>query len=82
MRSLVAKRETEDGIQRVEMQLPGLVCMLKCDYEPRMPSIKGVMKANRTQIPEVGIEDLGLNTRRSWHKRISNLGFKSFQATS
>ncbi len=57
----IVKREVEDGIQRFEMQLPGLVCMLKCDYEPRMPSIKGTMKANRTPIAEYGMEDLGLN---------------------
>lgn len=59
--SIVCKREVEAGIQRVEMQLPGLICMLKCDYEPRMPAIKGVMKANRTPIPEVSMEDLGLD---------------------
>jgi len=58
--SIVAKREVEEGIQKVEMKLPGLICMLKCDYEPRMPQIKGVMKANRTQIPEVNMEELGL----------------------
>ncbi len=43
------------------MQLPGVVCMLKCDYEPRMPSIKGTMKANRTPIAEYGMEDLGID---------------------
>jgi electron transfer flavoprotein beta subunit len=59
--SIVVKREIEEGLQRVEMQLPGLICMLKCDYEPRMPAIKGVMKANRTQIPEFGMEDIGLD---------------------
>lgn len=59
--SAVVKREVEDGIQRVEMQLPGLICMLKCDYEPRMPSIKGTMKANRTPIAEYTMEDLGLS---------------------
>ena len=58
--SVIVKREVEDGIQKVEMQLPGLVCMLKCDYEPRMPSIKGTMKANRTPIAEYGMEDIGL----------------------
>ncbi|OGI23563.1 MAG: electron transfer flavoprotein subunit beta [Candidatus Melainabacteria bacterium RIFOXYA12_FULL_32_12] len=59
--TIVAKREVEEGIQKVEMQLPGLVCMVKCDYEPRMPSIKGVMKANKTQISEVSMEGLGLD---------------------
>jgi len=60
-KTITAKRETEDGIQTAEMQLPGLICMLKCDYEPRMPSIKGVMKANRTEIPETNAEELKLN---------------------
>ncbi|MEI8390002.1 MAG: electron transfer flavoprotein subunit beta/FixA family protein [bacterium] len=59
--TVIVKREIEDGIQRVEMELPGLACMLKCDYEPRMPSIKGTMKANRTPIAEYGMEDLGLD---------------------
>ena len=58
--TVVVTREVEEGIQKIEMQTPGIVCMLKCDYEPRMPSIKGVMKANRTEIPEIGHEGLGL----------------------
>ena len=58
--SLVVKKAVEDGMQTVEMQLPGLLCMLKCDYSPRMPNIKGVMKANRAQIPTVGLADLNL----------------------
>lgn len=58
--SVIAKKEVEEGTQRIEMQLPGLVCMLKCDYDPRMPNIKGVMKANRAQIPSYGVEQLNL----------------------
>ncbi|MCA9789090.1 MAG: electron transfer flavoprotein subunit beta/FixA family protein [Cyanobacteria bacterium HKST-UBA06] len=55
------KRETEKGIETYTMTLPGVVCMMKCDYELRMPAIKGVMKANRTEIPEVKLDDLGLS---------------------
>ena len=66
--TIIAMREIEEGIQKIEMQLPGLVCMLKCDYNPRMPSIKGVMKANRTEIPEIGHEGLGLD--------VSEIGIK------
>jgi electron transfer flavoprotein beta subunit len=33
---------------------------MKCDYEPRIPSIKGVMKANRMDIPTVDLTALGL----------------------
>ncbi len=59
--SVIVKREVDEGVQKAEMQLPGVVCMLKCDYEPRKPSIKGTMKANKTQIPEYSAEDLGLD---------------------
>ncbi|MDD3149628.1 MAG: electron transfer flavoprotein subunit beta/FixA family protein [Candidatus Gastranaerophilales bacterium] len=58
--TLVAKREIEEGMQTIEMQLPGLICMVKCDYEPRRAPIKGVMKANRTEIPEFNMEEIGL----------------------
>lgn len=34
---------------------------MKCDYEPRMPSIKGVMKANRTEIPVLDMAGLGVD---------------------
>lgn len=59
--SIIAKREVEDGIQRMEMKLPGLVCMLKCDYEPRKPSIKGTMKANKATILTFSMEEIGLD---------------------
>jgi len=59
--TIKVKREVDEGTQQVEMQLPGLVCMLKCDYEPRKPSIKGTMKANKTQIPEYSHEDINID---------------------
>lgn len=59
--SIIGTKAIEEGLQKVEMKLPGLVCMLKCDYPPRMPNIKGVMKANRAQIPSFGMADLGLD---------------------
>lgn len=71
--TVTVKREVEDGIQKVEMQLPGLTCMLKCDYEPRMPSIKGTMKANRTPIAEYGMEDVGLE-----HENVGIKGSPTF----
>jgi electron transfer flavoprotein beta subunit len=77
--SAVIKREVEDGIQRVEMALPGLVCMLKCDYEPRMPSIKGTMKANRTPIAEFGMEDLGLSVEDVGIKGSPTIVSKAFR---
>ena len=42
------------------MTLPGVVCTMKCDYELRGSNIKGVMKANKTEIPIKTPADLGL----------------------
>lgn len=56
----LAERETEKGLEKYRVQMPAVLCMMKCDYELRMPAIKGVMKANRMEIPEVKLEDIGL----------------------
>ncbi|MEW5822053.1 MAG: electron transfer flavoprotein subunit beta/FixA family protein [Cyanobacteriota bacterium] len=58
--TIIATKAIESGIIKRELQLPGLVCMLKCDYSPRMPNIKGVMRANKTDIPAYGMADLNL----------------------
>jgi len=44
------ERQTELGLEGHEMTLPGMVCMANSSVEPRIPSIKGVMRANRTEI--------------------------------
>lgn len=53
-------RETERGTETVSLQLPAVICMMKCDYELRSSNIKGVMKANKTDIPIKSLADLGL----------------------
>ena len=59
-----ALRETERGIETHDMELPGVVCMIKCDYELRTANIKGVMRANKTQIPVKSASDLGLDNTK------------------
>lgn len=49
--TLTVFRESERGTEEYAMQLPGVICMMKCDYELRSSNIKGVMKANKTDIP-------------------------------
>jgi electron transfer flavoprotein alpha/beta subunit len=62
--TITVHRETEKGTEVYEMSMPGVVCMMKCDYEARIPSIKGVMKANRTEIPTVDLAGLGLTVEQ------------------
>lgn len=59
--ALKVDRESEAGIETHEMSLPAVISMMKCDYELRGTNIKGVMKANKTQIPEKTLADLSLD---------------------
>ncbi len=80
--NVIVKREVDEGMQKAEMVLPGLVCMLKCDYEPRKPSIKGTMKANRTEIPQFGMEELGLEPEKVGIKGSPTIVSKAFRPES
>lgn len=58
---LTVKREIEDGIEVLNIQLPAVLCMLKCDYEPRRPLISGFIKSHKLQIKVFGADDLNLS---------------------
>ncbi|WP_371367854.1 Caffeyl-CoA reductase-Etf complex subunit CarD [Sporomusa rhizae] len=46
------EREHEEGYEIIEVKLPVLVSVIKsAEYEPRFPSVRGTMKANRAEIP-------------------------------
>lgn len=55
------KKEVEDGVEILEVKLPAVLCMLKCDYEPRRPLINGFKLAQNKEIPHYSIDDIGLN---------------------
>lgn len=57
---LTVKKEVEDGIEIVKTKLPAVLCMLKCDYEPRRSLIDGFVKAHDTKIKVCSMEDIGL----------------------
>lgn len=57
----VVKREVEDGNEIVSVKLPALLCMLKCDYEPRRPVISGFVTAHNSNIDVFSADDLSLN---------------------
>jgi electron transfer flavoprotein beta subunit len=47
------RRETEDGYDRLEADLPCVVTATKPSFEPRLPSIKSKMAAARAEIPTI-----------------------------
>lgn len=50
--SLVAHREVEGGIEIVEAPLPAVVTVTKGEFEPRYPSLKGIMAAKKKPLAE------------------------------
>ncbi|MHC1762335.1 MAG: electron transfer flavoprotein subunit beta [Negativicutes bacterium] len=57
-------REHEDGYEIMETQMPAVVTVVKSIAEPRFPTVKGTMKANRTQIPVWSAADINADEKR------------------
>lgn len=56
------ERMTEDGYDVCDIPLPGVVSVVKEINEPRLPSLKGKMKARKAPIATYSAADLGLDT--------------------
>lgn len=61
------EREHEEGYEVIEVNMPVLLTVVKSINEPRYPTVKGTMKANRANIPiwtlsdvEVDADKIGL----------------------
>lgn len=74
---ITVQREQDEGYDVVTTKLPAVVTIIKTIYEPRYPTVKGTMKANRTEIPVWTAADLdvdpgclGLNGSPTKVKRI------------
>lgn len=55
---LKVKKEVEDGIDIIGVQLPCVVTFTKPAWDPRYPTIKRRMAANRAEIPVITAADL------------------------
>lgn len=60
-RSITAERYVEGGIEVIKASLPVVVTVLKDANIPRLPSLRGKMKARKIEIPVWGMDDLGLS---------------------
>ncbi len=74
---ITVERMNEDGFERVQAPLPALLTVVKEINEPRLPSLKGKMRAKSIQITvwnaeAIGAapEKIGLNGSPTWVKRI------------
>lgn len=63
---IIVERTTENGYEIVEIQLPALVTIVKGTKDPRLPSLRGMMKAKKTEIKKITPQDLQV--------KLSNIG--------
>lgn len=56
------QRMTDDGYDVVEMPLPAVITVVKEINEPRLPSLKGMMRAKKTQITVWSAEDVNADS--------------------
>ncbi len=59
-RKIKAKRELEDGVERLEARLPVLITVTKEANQPRMPSLKRKMAAKKTEIPKLSALEIDI----------------------
>ncbi|HNW33739.1 MAG TPA: electron transfer flavoprotein subunit beta/FixA family protein [Candidatus Ozemobacteraceae bacterium] len=61
---LKVDRESETGFEIHETSMPVMITVGKSIAQPRYPTIKGTMKANRAQIPVWTAADIGADARK------------------
>jgi electron transfer flavoprotein beta subunit len=59
--TLSIQRQTEDGYDVVEADLPGVVSVTAGVVEPRYPSFKGIMSAKSKPVEQLSLAELGLS---------------------
>ena len=64
----------ENGREVVEASLPVLITVVKDINEPRLPSLLGIKKAAKAQIPTLTAKDIGVDENQDWIEGITDLG--------
>ncbi len=58
------ERMVEGGVEVIESTLPILLTVMKDINQPRLPTLKGIMRAKRTEIKTWTLEDIGADENR------------------
>jgi electron transfer flavoprotein beta subunit len=58
----ILERETEYGTEIVKTKLPGVISVTKAIGEPRLPTLRGKIKARNTEIEVFDLERLGVRS--------------------
>jgi len=60
---VLADREIDGGIEKIEATLPVLITVQKGINEPRYPSFKGIMQAKKKELKKISSADLNLDIK-------------------
>ena len=63
-KKIVVERMLENGKEVVECSLPAVITVMKDINEPRLPSLLGIKKAAKAQIPTWTAQDVGVDENR------------------
>jgi electron transfer flavoprotein beta subunit len=63
-RTLRAERQTAEGFDEVECELPALITVTAGVVEVRYPTFKGIMSARSKPVETLSLADLGIDTQR------------------
>lgn len=58
------ERMTEEGYEVIEAPLPLLISVVKEINEPRIPSLRGMMKAKKAEIKSLGAKDIAVDSEQ------------------
>jgi electron transfer flavoprotein beta subunit len=61
---MIVERLLEEGYELIEIHLPALITVVKEINTPRMPSLKGKMRAQKAAITVWGNKDLGIEENK------------------
>ena len=67
-KKIVVERLLENGREVVETSFPALLTVVKDINEPRLPSLLGIKKAAKAQIPTLTAKDIGADENRTGTK--------------
>jgi len=63
--AITVERMMESGYAVMQMPLPGLITVVKEINEPRLASLKGIMKSKKTEVKKLTATDCGVDTEKT-----------------
>jgi len=80
-KKIVAERTIETGYETIESELPCVLTCIKELNEPRLPSLRGKIRAKKEEIPVLSAESLGIDLSRCGFKGSPTWVVKAFSPT-